>query len=180
MGGESPSPPYRVRGSPLPRGRFRGEEGTPHGFPFARGQRADTWVRPYARRSIGGVSGFRGGKRDPAPGPHSSGTAGGHVGPPLRSTVEGGSHPHPGPLPSRERGKRGRLCLRGNDPCRLRPAHQGDEMAPPVGMAELTTVAGDWIPAPYRVRGRLFAGMTDVGVLPLFSYQRRFGCPRAF
>ena len=86
---------------------------------------------PHPRIEYGAGSALcrrgRGGKRDPAPGPRSSGTAGGHVGPPLRSTGEGGSHPHPGPLPSRERGKRGRLCLRGNDPCRLRPAHQGDE-----------------------------------------------------
>ena len=27
----------------------------------------------------------------------------------------------------------------------------------------LTRSAGDWIPAPYRVRGRLFAGMTVWG-----------------
>ena len=60
--------------------RGRGGRGTPHQVPIRRGQRADTWVRPYARR---------------------------------------------------ERGKRGRLCLRGNDPCRLRPAHQGMKMAPP-------------------------------------------------
>ena len=36
--------------------------------------------------------------------------------------------------------------------------------------SELTTATGDWIPA--------FAGMTDVGVSPLLSYQRRFSCLR--
>ena len=35
--------------------RERGEEGTPHQVPVRRGQRADTWVRPYARRSGGGT-----------------------------------------------------------------------------------------------------------------------------
>ena len=89
----------RTRGSaPTLDGRGRGGRGTPHQVPIRRGQRADTWVRPYARRSS-----RRGGKRDPAPGPHSSGTAGGHVGPPLRSTVEGES---PSP-PHRVRGRLG-------------------------------------------------------------------------
>ena len=61
-GGRVSNPPLRepVEGgshplpSPLPL-RERGEEGTPHQVPIRRGQRADTWVRPYARRSGGGA-----------------------------------------------------------------------------------------------------------------------------
>ena len=88
--------------------------GTPHQVPIRRGQRADTWVRPYGA-GRGGESpsprieygaGFalsrrgRGGRGDPAPGPRSSGTAGGHVGPPLRSAVGGAPSP-----PYRVRGR---------------------------------------------------------------------------
>ena len=87
----------RLSESPLPT-----YDGVPayDGVPVSssRGQRADTWVRPYARRSRGGVT----------------------LTPALSRQGRGGRG-------ARERGKRGRLCLRGNDPCRLRPAHQGDE-----------------------------------------------------
>ena len=58
-------------------------------------------------------------------------------------------------------------ALRGNHPCRLRPAHQGMKMAPP---------------PPVRVddsnRGldTGFRRYDDVGVSPLFWYQRRVSC----
>ena len=103
-----------------------------------------------------------GGRGDPAPGPRSSGTAGGHVGPPLRSTVEGGSHPHPGPLPSRERG-------RGAGSASAGTTHAGCDRHTKGWkwlrrrQSELTTVAGDWIPAPYRSTGQAFRRYDGVG-----------------
>ena len=83
------------------------------------------------------------------------------------------------PLPVRPSGFRPRIeygagssassgqALRGNHPCRLRPAHQGMKMAPP---------------PPVRVddsnRGldTGFRRYDDVGVSPLFWYQRRVSC----
>ena len=77
---------------------------------------------------------------------------------------------------------RGRLCagttvwgcaahFHSNRSCRLRPAHQGMKMAPPPPVRVDDSSRGLDGGRFLRSRNPACAGMTDVGVLPLFSYQ---------
>ena len=58
-----------------------------------------------------------------------------------------------------------------NHSCRLRPAHQGMKMAPPSPVRVDDSSRGLDGGRFLRSRNPACAGMTDVGVLPLFSYQ---------
>ena len=83
---------------PYGRGTAGGHMGPPLREPVEGGS------HPHPRIEYGAGSALsrrgRGGRGDPAPGPRSSGTAGGHVGPPLRSAVGGAPSP-----PYRVRGR---------------------------------------------------------------------------
>ena len=108
----------------------------------------------------------------------------------LRRTGEGGFQTRP--YGSRDRGwvpapyrVRGRLCagttvwgcaahFHSNWPCRLPPAPWKMKMAAANRVRGLD--GGRFL----RSRNPACAGMTDVGVLPLFSYQRRVGAGDGF
>ena len=145
--GESPSPqpsPVEGEGDGVPPGmgsRLRGNDGCVWGVTLTPSRERGTacrrgWV-PVCTGTTVGMGGVhphpalsrrgRGGRRAAGDGFPSA----------RERRVCVGSHPHPSPLPARERGT---ACRRGWVP-----------------VCTGTTVG---IPAPYRVRGRLFAGMT--------------------
>ena len=68
-------------------------------------------------------------------------------------------------------------ALRGNHPCRLRPAHQGMKMAPPPPVRVDDSNRG-LDTGPVSSTGQAFRRYDDVGVSPLFWYQRRVRCGR--
>ena len=68
-------------------------------------------------------------------------------------------------------------ALRGNHPCRLRPAHQGMKLAPPPPVRVDDSNRG-LDTGPVSSTGQAFRRYDDVGVSPLFWYQRRVSCGR--